>query len=68
MARSQLTFAKKEREKKKAQKKKEKQAKKDSRREQESKGAEIDWGSAPVNKTLTEHEKKQMTQNEKLSK
>lgn len=54
MSRSQETFNKKQREKERARKKKEKQSKREERREKDVSGLEIDWSSAPENKTLTE--------------
>ena len=58
MSRSQETFNKKQREKERARKKKEKQNKREERRENETSGLEIDWSSAPENKTLSEKEQK----------
>ena len=65
MGRSQETFLKKQRETERATKKKEKQEKKELRRENSSSGPEIDWGSAPENKTLSKEEEAQK-QNNKL--
>ncbi len=63
MSRSQETFNKKQREKERARKKKLKQEKRDSRRENGDTGLEIDWSSAPENKTLTEAERAKMESN-----
>ena len=56
MSRSQETFLKKQREKERAQKKKAKQEKRDTKRDSTQKGLEIDWSSAPENKTLSQQE------------
>ena len=58
MSRSQETFNKKQREKERARKKKEKQSKREERREKDVSGLEIDWSSAPENKTLSQQEQK----------
>lgn len=63
MGRSQETFLKKQREKERAKKKREKQEKKELRRENGSSGPEIDWGSAPENKTLSKEEEAQKQKN-----
>ena len=66
MARSQETFLKKEREKKRLKKKKEKQEKRAFKEKGEKSGIpEIDWDSAPENKTLTEYEKSQRVTNKR---
>ena len=59
MARSQETFLKKQREKERARKKKMKQEKKEQRRENYSSGPQIDWSSAPENRTLSKEEENQ---------
>ena len=59
MGRSQETFNKKQREKNRNLKKKEKLEKKEMRRASSSGGSEIDWESAPENKTLTQDEERQ---------
>lgn len=56
MSRSQETFNKKQREKDRARKKKMKLEKRDSKKDNASQGLEIDWSSAPENKTLTQQE------------
>ncbi len=63
MSRSQETFNKKEREKKRRKKQMEKQMKKEERRSSDSSGLEIDWDSAPVNKTLTSEEEQKRKEN-----
>ena len=67
MSRSQETFNKKQREKERARKKKEKMAKREERRENSDTGLEIDWSSAPENKTLSAEEEQQLKQNKKQS-
>ena len=67
MARSQNAFIKKKREQERAKKKKEKQEKKEARKKEEKNGPEIDWESAPENKTLTQDEERQKNNNEKQS-
>jgi len=57
MAKSQETFLKKQREKDRAQKRKMKIQKRETKKEGTEKGLEIDWSSAPENKTLTEAER-----------
>jgi protein subunit release factor B len=56
MAKSQHTFSKREREKAKQKKVKDKMERREERKhernETESNGPEIDWGSAPTEKTL----------------
>lgn len=64
MAKSQNAFIKKQKEREKAKRKKEKQEKKEERRQKSTGGAEVDWDSAPVNKTLTQEEKQQRAANE----
>jgi len=59
MGRSQETFNKKQREKNRERKKKEKLEKKENRRASSAGGSEIDWDSAPENKTLTQDEERQ---------
>ncbi len=59
MGRSQETFNKKQREKNRERKKKEKLEKKESRRASSTGGSEIDWESAPENRTLTAEEERQ---------
>lgn len=56
MSKSQETFYKKQREKERAQKKKIKQEKREIKRDSAEKGLEIDWSSAPENKTLSQQE------------
>ena len=56
MARSQETFNKKQREKKRMEKKKLKKEKRENRKNDEKSGVEIDWSSAPENKTLSSNE------------
>ncbi|CAL2095692.1 Cold-shock protein [Tenacibaculum sp. 190524A02b] len=56
-SKSQITFNKKEKEKKRAKKKELKMMKKESRKEGKKNGLEIDWSLAPNNKTLTQEEK-----------
>lgn len=64
MSRSQETFNKKQREKNRARKKKEKLEKRElSKENSESKGLEIDWESAPENKTLSHAEEEQKKRN-----
>lgn len=63
MARSQETFLKKQREKERAKKKKIKQEKKELRREKTTTEPEIDWSSAPDNKTLSKQEEDQKQKN-----
>ena len=63
MGRSQETFNKKQREKTRERKKREKLEKKENRRASSSGGSEIDWDSAPENKTLTQEEMKQKANN-----
>ena len=65
MGRSQETFNKKQREKNRERKKKEKFDKKENRRASSPGGSEIDWDSAPENKTLTQDEEKQKANNRK---
>ena len=57
MSRSQETFYKKQREKERAQKKKMKKEKRELKRDNSQKGLEIDWSSAPENKTLSQGER-----------
>lgn len=68
MGRSQETFNKKQREKNRDRKKKDKLEKKETRRSSSSGGSEIDWESAPENKTLTQDEERQKTNNRKQNK
>ncbi|TNE54754.1 MAG: hypothetical protein EP338_06350 [Bacteroidetes bacterium] len=68
MSRSQETFNKKQREKKRAQRKKEKLEKKELRRGDSTAAIEIDWSSAPENKTLSDAEEAQKTRNKQQSK
>ena len=63
MGRSQETFFKKQREKNRERKKKEKFEKKENRRASSTGGSEIDWESAPENKTMTQDEMEQKEQN-----
>ena len=63
MGRSQETFNKKQREKNRERKKKEKLEKKENRRASSTGGSEIDWDSAPENKTLTQEEMRQKANN-----
>lgn len=63
MAKSQQTYFKKQREKERAKRKQEKLEKKELRRENESAMPEIDWSSAPENKTLTQEEEAQKQKN-----
>lgn len=63
MGRSQETFLKKQREKDRSQKKKAKKEKRDQRRDSDSIGLEIDWSSAPENKTLSQTEEVQKMAN-----
>lgn len=57
MSRSQETFNKKQREKDRIQKKNRKiQKREEKKQHSESGGLEIDWSSAPENKTLTQNE------------
>lgn len=64
MSRSQETFNKKLREKKRAKKKETKTEKRGLRKSNSAGGLEIDWSSAPENKTLSESEKTQKSQNQ----
>lgn len=59
MSRSQETFNKKQRSKDRAQKKKIKMEKRESRKDSSTTGLEIDWASAPENKTLSMKEEAQ---------
>tara|TARA_Y100000589_G_C27048839_1_gene586393 strand:+ start:412 stop:621 length:210 start_codon:yes stop_codon:yes gene_type:complete len=68
MGRSQETFNKKQREKNRERKKLEKLEKKENRRASSTGGSEIDWDSAPENKTLTQEEMKQKANNRKENK
>tara|TARA_B100001059_G_scaffold231940_1_gene268769 strand:+ start:362 stop:571 length:210 start_codon:yes stop_codon:yes gene_type:complete len=68
MGRSQETFFKKQREKNRERKKKEKLEKKENRRASSTGGSEIDWDSAPENKTMTQKEMDQKAQNRKQTK
>ncbi len=63
MARSQDTFLKKQREKERTRKKQMKKEKKEQRRENSSSEPEIDWSSAPENKTLSKEEEAQKDKN-----
>jgi hypothetical protein len=65
MSRSQETFLKRQREKDRNQKKKAKREKRDAKREHSTGGLEIDWSSAPENKTLTPNEEKLRASNKK---
>lgn len=65
MSRSQETFLKRQREKDRNQKKKAKREKRDTKRDQSNGGLEIDWSSAPENKTLTPNEEKLRASNKK---
>lgn len=57
MSRSQETFNKKQREKERAQKKQMKSQKREHKKDSgDGGGLEIDWSSAPENKTLTQTE------------
>lgn len=56
MSKSQETFYKKQREKDRAQKKKMKLEKRVMKKDNGEKGLEIDWSSAPENKTLSQQE------------
>ena len=56
MSKSQETFLKKQREKERIRKKKIKLEKREMKKENNSGGLEIDWSSAPENKTLTQVE------------
>lgn len=56
MSKSQETFLKKQREKERIRKKKIKLEKRELKKENNSVGLEIDWSSAPENKTLTQVE------------
>ena len=62
------TFNKKQREKNRERKKLEKLEKKENRRASSTGGSEIDWDSAPENKTLTQEEMKQKANNRKENK
>lgn len=64
MGRSQETFFKKEREKKRLKKKKEKQEKRAAKEKGDKSGIpDIDWSSAPENKTMSEQQKNEKAQN-----
>lgn len=65
MAKSQNAFIKKQRELERTRKKKEKQKKRDAKKLNGSNGPEIDWNSAPNNRTLTQDEERQRNQTEK---
>lgn len=56
MSRSQETFNKKQREKDRANKKKFKIEKREAKKDNTERGLEIDWSSAPENRTLTHEE------------
>jgi hypothetical protein len=68
MGRSQETFFKKQREKNRERKKKEKLEKTENRRPSSTGGSEIDWESAPENKTMTQKEMDQKAQNRQQTK
>ena len=68
MGRSQETFFKKQREKNRERKKREKLEKKENRRASSTGGSEIDWDSAPENKTMTKEEMDQKAQNRQETK
>lgn len=53
MAKSQHTFSKRQREKAKQKKTQEKMQRREERKHEKGGGLEIDWGSAPTEKTLT---------------
>lgn len=63
MGKSQATYSKKQREKDKARKKRAKEEKRTARKANAGGGVEIDWSSAPENKTLTEAEKQERDSN-----
>lgn len=65
MAKSQNAFIKKQKEQERAKRKKQKQEKKEARKSAGNNGLEIDWDSAPVNKTLSKEEEREKMQNEK---
>lgn len=53
MAKSQHTFSKRQREKAKQKKTQEKMQRREDRKQEKGGGLEIDWSSAPTEKTLT---------------
>lgn len=53
MAKSQHTFSKRQREKAKQKKTQEKMQRREERKSEKGGGLEIDWSSAPTEKTLT---------------
>lgn len=67
MNKSLNKFKKVERERKRDKRKKEKMERKLERKESDGKGPQIDWESAPMNKTLSNEEAMQKASNQKIS-